>query len=137
MLKHGLGLVGSGVDGESHALSTVTFLLAVKPCDVLEFWVASARCVDLQIGVATVTCMAICGGGTTLLLGFGMNPESTPPTSASQGVVKADCVAVWFCCMNVKITISPIAALIESGVYANPADPPTMTWETVSIVPME
>jgi hypothetical protein len=27
--------------------------------------------------------------------------------------------------------------LIESGVYANPADPPTMTWETVSIVPME
>jgi hypothetical protein len=81
--------------------------------------------------------MAICGGGTTLLLGFGMNPESTPPASASQGVVKADCVAVWFCSMNVKITISPIAALIVSGEYTNPADPPTTTWEIVNIAPME
>jgi hypothetical protein len=62
-----------------------------------------------------------------LLLGFGMNPESIPPASASQGVVKADCVAVWFCSKKVKMTMSPIAAWILSGVYANPADPPTTT----------
>jgi hypothetical protein len=72
--------------------------------------------VDLQSGVATVTCKAICGAGLTVLLMFGMNPESIPPGRASQGVVKADCVAVWFCSKNVKMTISPIAASMVSGV---------------------
>jgi len=79
------------------------------------------------MGVATVTCMAICGAGTTLLLILGMNPESMPPARASQGVVKADCVAVWFDSMKVKMTISPIAASIVSGLYTRPADPPTIT----------
>jgi hypothetical protein len=83
--------------------------------------------IDLQSGVATVTCMAICGAGLTLLLTFGMNPESIPPARASQGVVKADCVAVWFCSKNVKMTISPIAASMVSGEYTSPADPPTVT----------
>lgn len=79
------------------------------------------------MGVATVTCMAICGAGTTLLLILGMNPESLPPGRASQGVVKVDCVAVWFDSMKVKITISPIAASIVSGLNTRPADPPTTT----------
>jgi hypothetical protein len=83
--------------------------------------------IDLQIGVPTVTCIAIWGGGVTLLLGFGMNPESIPPASASQGVVKADCVAVWFCSKNVKMTISPMEASMVSGLYTRPADPPTTT----------
>ena len=71
---------------------------------------------NLQMGVATVTCIAIWGGGTTLLFRLGMKPESIPPSSFSQGVVKADCVAVWFCDSNVKMTMSPIAASIVSGV---------------------
>jgi hypothetical protein len=79
------------------------------------------------MGVATVTCIAICGGGVTLLLMFGMKPESIPPSSFSQGVVKADWVAVWFCSKNVKMTMSPIAASIVSGLYTRPADPPTTT----------
>jgi hypothetical protein len=103
---------------------------------VLDF-VFEKEKIDLQIGVATVTCMAICGAGTMLLLGFGINPESIPPASASQGVVKADCVAVWFCSRNVKMTISPMAATIVSGVYDNPADPPTVTWHIVSIAPLD
>jgi hypothetical protein len=45
-----------------------------------------------------------------------MNPESIPPASASHGVVKADCVAVWLADMKVKITISPTAAEMEFGV---------------------
>ena len=59
--------------------------------------------------------MAICGDGETVLLMLGMKPESMPPASFSQGVVKADCVAVWFCDSNVKITISPTAASIVFG----------------------
>jgi hypothetical protein len=82
----------------------------------------------LQIGVATVTCIAICGAGLTVLLMFGMKPESKPPVSRSQGVVKADCVAVWLFDMNVKITMSPTAASMVSGVYTNPAEPPTTTF---------
>jgi hypothetical protein len=50
--------------------------------------------VDLQIGVATVTCIAICGAGETVLLRLAIKPESMPPVSFSQGVVKADCVTV-------------------------------------------
>ena len=60
-------------------------------------------------------------------LGLGMKPESSPPASASQGVVKADCVAVWFCSKNVKTTMSPMFASIVSGEYTKPAGPPTVT----------
>ena len=88
---------------------------------------------NLQIGVATVTCIAIWGGGVTELLRFGMKPESIPPSSFSQGVVNADCVAVWFCSKNVKMTMSPMAASMVSGLYTRPADPPTVTWEDVSV----
>jgi len=49
------------------------------------------------------------------LFAFGMKPESIPPARASQGVVKADCVAVWFADKNVKTTISPTAASMVSG----------------------
>jgi hypothetical protein len=70
----------------------------------------------LQIGVATVTCMAICGGGFAELFVLGMKPESTPAESLSQGVVKADWVTVWFSDMNVKTTMSPTAASIVFGV---------------------
>lgn len=65
--------------------------------------------------MATVTCMAICGAGTVLLLIFGTNPESIPPASASQGVAKADCVAVWFVDKKLKTTMSPTAAVMVSG----------------------
>jgi hypothetical protein len=72
--------------------------------------------VDLQIGVVTVTCMATAGGGLTVLLMLGIKPESIPPSSFSQGVVKADCVAVWFWDSKEKTTISPTAASMVSGV---------------------
>jgi hypothetical protein len=63
-----------------------------------------------------MTCIAICGGGLTVLFGFGMKPVSIPPGKATQGSVKADWVAVWFCDINSKMTISPTFALIVSGV---------------------
>lgn len=49
---------------------------------------------NLQIGVATVTCIAIWGGGLTVLLILAMNPESIPPASFTQGAAKADSVTV-------------------------------------------
>jgi hypothetical protein len=81
-LEHSLSFILSWVDGESHALSAVTFLFAVKPWEVLVIGAKQAKKFDLQIGVATVTCIAIWGGGLTLLLRFGMNPESIPPARA-------------------------------------------------------
>ena len=72
--------------------------------------------------------MAICGGGATVLLMFAMKPESIPPVSFSQGLVKADCVAVWLFDMKVKITMSPMAASMVSGLYTSPAEPPTTTF---------
>jgi hypothetical protein len=57
-----------------------------------------------------------------------MKPESIPVASFTQGSVKADCVAVWFCDKNVNMTISPTAASIVSGEYTNPAAPPTVTY---------
>lgn len=71
---------------------------------------------DLQMGVATETCMAIWGAGTTELLELGTKPESVPPAIASQGVVKPDWVAVWFADMNVNTTMSPTAASTVLGV---------------------
>lgn len=62
-----------------------------------------------------------------MLLTFGMNPESIPSASLTQGVSKADCVTVWLFDMNVNTTISPTAALILSGVKTRPGVPPTMT----------
>tara|TARA_R110002060_G_scaffold24850_12_gene33835 strand:+ start:960 stop:1106 length:147 start_codon:yes stop_codon:yes gene_type:complete len=47
-----------------------------------------------------------------VLLGLAMKPVSIPPARGSQGVVKADWVAVWFWEWNSKITISPMLALI-------------------------
>jgi hypothetical protein len=54
------------------------------------------------MGVLTVTWKSIIGGGLTLLLGFGMKPESAPEASFMQGVPKEDCVAVWFCDMKLN-----------------------------------
>jgi hypothetical protein len=71
----------------------VALLFAVEPYQVLVGDLVG-KIEFLQIGVATVTCMAICGGGETELLMLGIKPESTPPASFSQGVLKADCVTV-------------------------------------------
>lgn len=38
LLEHGLGLVGSRVDGESHTLTTVALLTAVEPCCFVSEW---------------------------------------------------------------------------------------------------
>jgi hypothetical protein len=48
--------------------------------------------------------------------GLAMKPESMPPAIFLQGSAKVDCVAVWFFCMNTNMTMSPTAALIDSGV---------------------
>ena len=68
---------------------------------------------NLQSGVATATCI----DHVTLALpsGLGMNPESIPPAIALQGAAKDDCVTVWFFCMNWNSTVSPTAAVIDSG----------------------
>lgn len=62
-----------------------------------------------------------------MLLGLAMNPEFMPPARGSQGVAKADWVAVWFWLMKVKTTMSPTFALIWSGTKTRPEGPPTVT----------
>jgi hypothetical protein len=42
------------------------------------------------MGSAVVTWNIIEGGGETVLLGLGMNPESTPPIIFTQGRAKVD-----------------------------------------------
>jgi len=74
-----------------------------------------------------VTCMAICGAGTIVLLTLAMNPESIPASSFLHGVSNADWVTVWLFDMNVNTTISPTAATTLSGVKTRPAVPPTVT----------
>lgn len=49
------------------------------------------------------------------LFALGMNPESIPPATFTQGAAKSDSVTVWFALMNSNMTMSPIAALIVSG----------------------
>ncbi len=39
------------------------------------------------------------------------NPESNPFAACEQGLAKVDCVAVWFFCLKVKVTVSPGAAV--------------------------
>jgi hypothetical protein len=41
----------------------------------------------LTCGVATLSCIAICGGGLMVLLGSAIEPVSIPPAIASQGLV--------------------------------------------------
>lgn len=74
-----------------------------------------------------MTCMATCGGGTTALFALAWKPESMPPWSGAQGVSNADCVTVWFWPRKVKMTVSPMAALISGGLNARPVGPPTVT----------
>lgn len=76
------------------------------------------------------------GAGFIVPFGFGMKPVSTPveiSSSASiivsqerlhlspaailtQGLSKVDWVRVWFFAMKTKLTLSPTAATMESGV---------------------
>ena len=71
---------------------------------------------NVQRGLSVVTCIAICGAGTTVLFGLAMKPESNPPSIFLQGVSKGDCVTVWFAFKNSKTTMSPTAATSWSGV---------------------
>ena len=73
--------------------------------------------------------------------GLGMKPESIPPSIFLQGSSNVDCVAEWFFCMNLKTIMSPMFAVIDSGVKpstgAMPVStafkPPTVTYHnTVS-----
>jgi len=69
------------------------------------------------MGSVVMTWNIIIGGGLMVLLGLGMKPESTPipPASLTQGVVKADCVTVWFLVSKLNWTMSPTAAVIWLG----------------------
>jgi hypothetical protein len=68
--------------------------------------------------------------------GLGMKPESIPPSIFLHGSAKVDCVAVWFFCMNWNTTMSPMFAVIDSGVKPRTAAipvemgfmPPTTTY---------
>lgn len=55
-----------------------------------------------------------------------INPVSMSPFEM-QGVAKLDCVTVWFCSANWKMTTSPTAAAMVSGVYTLVV-PPTTTY---------
>jgi hypothetical protein len=74
--------------------------------------------------------------------GLGMKPESIPPSIFSHGLANVDCVTVWFFCMKTKETMSPTAAVMDSGVYwktgampvATGLSPPTTTWELLDCV---
>lgn len=80
-------------------------------------WLAGFFCLQyIQIGSVVVTWNIIDGEGETVLFGFGMKPESTPPIILTQGTGKVDWVTVWFSDMKLNSTMSPTAALIEEGV---------------------
>lgn len=66
------------------------------------------------------------GAGTVARLGLGMKPESNPPGSAMQGVLKVDCVRVWLSSKKLKMITSPTAALTKLGIYSL-LIPPTVT----------
>lgn len=70
--------------------------------------------------------------------GFGMKPESKPPSIFLQGSSNVLWVTVWFFCMKWNSTVSPGAAWMFSGVYCSMGvgspvgsvgglTPPTMT----------
>ena len=113
--------VGCGVDGEDHAFAAMSLLPAVEPCreNVSGVFCHSNTIGDidrnLQSGVSTVIWILKDGGGTTVLLGLGMNIESMPPAILMQGVVKPDCVTVWFVDMKLNCTISPFLAMMLLG----------------------
>jgi hypothetical protein len=56
----------------------------------------------------------------------GTNPESKPDASFTHGDANVDWVTVWFFCLKLKRTVSPTAAVTDSGLKAKPA-PPTTT----------
>ena len=63
---------------------------------------------------------------------LGRKPDLNPLSDLSQGVVKLDCVRVWFFCKNKKMMVSlSLTPDRDGGVYAS-EDPPTMTCEHVS-----
>jgi hypothetical protein len=59
--------------------------------------------------------------------GLGMKPESIPPSIFLHGAANVDCVAVWFFCMNINSTVSPTAAVIDSGEYPRKGAIPVAT----------
>lgn len=91
---------------------------------------------NVQTGVETLTNIPACGSGLIVELMLGMKPVSKAPL-ATQGEVKADVVAVWFCSANSKTTMSPMFAVMELGVKTFSV-PPTVTLLLVShgIVPI-
>lgn len=63
-----------------------------------------------------------------------MNPESKPTwpfvlvfARLMQGSAKLLCVAVWFACMNRKVTVSPTSAEMFDGEYVSSPFAPTNT----------
>lgn len=91
--------------------SAVGLMLKTMPFPQWPFWRQY-----IQMGCVVFTWNIIIGGGLMLLPGFGMKPESTPLGSFSQGVLKEDCVTVWFSDMKVNCTMSPTSAVMLSGV---------------------
>ena len=113
--------VGCGVDRENHAFATMCLLPAIEPCrETVSRLFYHSNTVEeigqnLQRGVSTVIWILKDGDGTTVLLGLGMNIESMPPAILMQGVVKPDCVTVWFVDMKLNCTISPFLAMMVLG----------------------
>jgi hypothetical protein len=137
---HGLAACSQGVDAEDHADAAVRagLLLAVEPWGLS---VGAQRAIlldDLHKGSALGTVMFHVT--PALPSGLGMKPESIPPSIFSQGLANVDCVTVWFFCMKINSTVSPTAAVMDSGVYCNTGampvatgfTPPTTTWELLN-----
>jgi hypothetical protein len=120
-IRHCLFARGGGVDAEDHAFAAVfaVALFAVEPFSLLApnplipTSSPGKWCLDLQSGSIASTVMFQVT--PALPSGLGMNPESMPPAIFLHGSAKVDCVAVWFFCMNSKTTMSPMAAVMDSG----------------------
>lgn len=67
-------------------------------------------------------------GKVVAVAATGMNPESTPPAIAAQGLAKVLWVRVWFLGWNSKVTISPTAAVTWFGEKVKPEAPTTTLW---------
>ena len=106
----------TGVDGEDHALLTVSCLAAVHPGGIGVF--------DAQQGNWKVVGHGISDGnarndesqwnGENKGKNETYNPESKPPSAGAHGLARVDWVAVWFFCLNVNCILSPTLAFCSS-----------------------
>lgn len=65
----------------------------------------------------------------------GTNPDQKPSFMGSQGVAKADWATEWLLGQNLKVTVSPSAAVMLAGSKVRPLFPATTMWSAAIAEP--